>query len=483
MEVIRCNANNCSYAINKGTGNLALAYQELAAHAKTEHPDPRLPWNETRRLEVVKMGNKDEGDDRQGGSDHDPAQDTNTPHGTGRMKNLADCIQRVMKQGQQKQNEVGTGKHYSRPFTVVIEGNIGSGKSTFLEMFRRWSDKIKLLPEPVDAWRDLNGHNLLDHMYKQPGCWSLPFQIFAQLTFIMNHTAESDRPIKMMERSVHSAMNCFVENHKRNGVIIDYEFEILNAWYKFLNANKGMDLGVDLTIYLRTDPEVALERLKGRNRGEEQHIPIKYIEQLHALHEEWLVKDERGPPPAPQVIVVDANMELNEMEAVFQGMKEELSKSEKKGGRGVVNKGKEADYSHLSENQETTDKKAPMEGNLTEDDAQPDSTTPDLDMEEVAPKTRMGIKYDYDEGFKQGARKEATKDLTQAKAEGGARPADYRSNRGAKQDHVANKKHADKDGINKSRKQGTRLRMVDEDTANFTTVRDALTHQNKSKDE
>lgn len=47
-----------------------------------------------------------------------------------------------------------------KPFTVFVEGNIGSGKTTFLEHFRQFED-ITLLTEPVEMWRDLKGCNLL----------------------------------------------------------------------------------------------------------------------------------------------------------------------------------------------------------------------------------------------------------------------------------------------------------------------------------
>lgn len=46
------------------------------------------------------------------------------------------------------------------PFTVFVEGNIGSGKTTFLEHFRQFED-ITLLTEPVEEWRNLRGWNLL----------------------------------------------------------------------------------------------------------------------------------------------------------------------------------------------------------------------------------------------------------------------------------------------------------------------------------
>lgn len=51
-------------------------------------------------------------------------------------------------------------KMAGRPFTVIVEGNVGSGKTTFLEHFRKYPE-VCVLAEPVETWRDLNGHNLL----------------------------------------------------------------------------------------------------------------------------------------------------------------------------------------------------------------------------------------------------------------------------------------------------------------------------------
>lgn len=49
----------------------------------------------------------------------------------------------------------------TQPFTVFIEGNIGSGKTTFLNHFQQFQDKICLITEPVQKWRNVRGVNLL----------------------------------------------------------------------------------------------------------------------------------------------------------------------------------------------------------------------------------------------------------------------------------------------------------------------------------
>ena len=59
-------------------------------------------------------------------------------------------------------------KDCSKPFTVVVEGNIGCGKTTFLDHFSKHSERVEVLTEPVERWRDVNGHNLLQLMYEDP---------------------------------------------------------------------------------------------------------------------------------------------------------------------------------------------------------------------------------------------------------------------------------------------------------------------------
>ena len=55
-----------------------------------------------------------------------------------------------------------------RPYTVLVEGNIGSGKTTFLEHFNKFSEDVETLVEPVEKWRNAKGHNLLQMMYEDP---------------------------------------------------------------------------------------------------------------------------------------------------------------------------------------------------------------------------------------------------------------------------------------------------------------------------
>ena len=56
----------------------------------------------------------------------------------------------------------------SRPFTILVEGNVGSGKSTTLGYFDKNRDKfdIDVVFEPVAQWQNISGTDLLGEMFK-----------------------------------------------------------------------------------------------------------------------------------------------------------------------------------------------------------------------------------------------------------------------------------------------------------------------------
>ncbi|CAL8101535.1 unnamed protein product [Orchesella dallaii] len=127
------------------------------------------------------------------------------------------------------------------PITVCVEGNIGSGKTTFLKHFKKFPD-VCVFDEPISKWRDCQGYNLLDLMYKDPRKWSLCFQSYVQLTMLDLHTKPIVEPIKMMERSIFSAQYCFVQNLRNEGLIEDAQYAVLSEWFNFSTANLPIKL-------------------------------------------------------------------------------------------------------------------------------------------------------------------------------------------------------------------------------------------------
>lgn len=194
------------------------------------------------------------------------------------------------------------------PFTISIEGNIGSGKTTFLEQFVNNKD-ICVLSEPVKMWQNCNDLNLLEYLYKDPKKWMFTFQSYVQLTMLMQHTMEIEQPVKCMERSLFSARRIFVENAVRQGILEKPGEAVIHEWFKWIQSDERVKL--DLIVYLRTSPEVAYERMVARNRSEECSVSLEYLQNLHKLHEEWLI-DRKNLDYNTAVLVVDGNVKYSE---------------------------------------------------------------------------------------------------------------------------------------------------------------------------
>lgn len=87
-----------------------------------------------------------------------------------------------------------------------------------------------------------------------------------------------------------SARYCFVENLYNKGHLKDVEHSVISEWFNFLVTCPNFDFHTNLIVYLRTDPKVAFQRILDRSRAEESKISLSYLQDLHELHEDWLVR-------------------------------------------------------------------------------------------------------------------------------------------------------------------------------------------------
>ncbi|XP_077291370.1 thymidine kinase 2, mitochondrial-like [Arctopsyche grandis] len=195
----------------------------------------------------------------------------------------------------------------NRPFRVSVEGNIGSGKSTCLNFFKQW-DKVEIHPEPIDKWRNLNGHNLFGLVYNDLSKYNFAFQHYVQLTRLQIQTsppASEKTEVKMFERSVQNNRYCFVENAHKSKFLADCEYEVLKAWYDWIENN--VDISLDLIVYLRSTPEVVWHRMVKRGRTEENAVPLDYLKEIHSFYEQWLNSPEKVKC---KIITIDADKDL-----------------------------------------------------------------------------------------------------------------------------------------------------------------------------
>ncbi|KAM7058764.1 thymidine kinase 2, mitochondrial isoform 9-T9 [Molossus nigricans] len=194
-------------------------------------------------------------------------------------------------------------------------GTTSPGAAHALAVSDKENEKEKksvVLPEPVPKWRNVRGHNPLMS------------------------------PVRLMERSIHSARYIFVENlYRRKAVACgnagratveedtggarqssqeenrknsrkmpEVDYVVLSEWFDWIVKNT--DVSMDLIVYLRTTPETCYQRLKMRCREEEKVIPLEYLDAIHHLYEEWLIKGGPFPIVAP-VLVIEADHDMQKM--------------------------------------------------------------------------------------------------------------------------------------------------------------------------
>ena len=195
------------------------------------------------------------------------------------------------------------------PFVYSIEGNIGTGKSTFLEKLKEHyagDDSVYFLAEPTQVWdtiKDKNGITILEKYYENQQRYAFSFQMMAfisRLTGLKDALKNDNYAIIIMERSLFTDCNVFAKMLYDDKKIEDIEYTIYKKWYN----NFMKELPPISFIYLRTDPIISLKRVKERNR-EGETIPLDYLENCHKYHDHWLLGDNAAP-----LLKIDANVDM-----------------------------------------------------------------------------------------------------------------------------------------------------------------------------
>ena len=169
---------------------------------------------------------------------------------------------------------------------IHIEGNIGAGKTTLLNFINE-NFECNISSEPVEEWMSLTDgtDNILDKFYKDIGRWSFAFQMNCFISRVHQVKKMPKGGLNFIERSIHSD-KIFAANCHASGNMNDIEMAIYNNWSSWLEYE--LCDKIDAVIYLRSTPEVSLQRIKERGRPGEESIGIDYLTSIHQLHEHWL---------------------------------------------------------------------------------------------------------------------------------------------------------------------------------------------------
>ncbi|XP_053378959.1 deoxycytidine kinase-like [Mercenaria mercenaria] len=234
----------------------------------------------------------------------------------------------------------------------AVEGNIGAGKTTFIDLLRMKYPVFGYYYETLQEWQNVKSTdgsdiNVFEKASRKPNKYGFPFQMItltSQLN-ILTSLPTAGHQVVIVERSYLSNRNVFARALRDKRKINDTEW----ACYDFM-LNKLLPKNFEYSgfIYLNTSPQKCFERMYLRNRREERNVSFKYIRRLHDYHNEWLMNRN-------DVLVLD-NDNYKTCAKDYSSMLDEVQKfismtvRDEEISRGIVECTKCVEIGHESEN-------------------------------------------------------------------------------------------------------------------------------------
>lgn len=154
---------------------------------------------------------------------------------------------------------------------IVIDGNIGVGKSTQLRLLEQVGYKV--YREPIDDWS-------LELFYNDQSRWAF----LLQMQILNSFQAGSASSITIHERCPLSSNYVFWANLVKNKKVTQQEDAIYQKYYEKIGWQP------DLYIYLTCSPEEAHERIKIREQTGDTSVSLEYLKELHSLYNDLAMK-------------------------------------------------------------------------------------------------------------------------------------------------------------------------------------------------
>jgi len=196
----------------------------------------------------------------------------------------------------------------------IIEGNIGSGKTTLINKLKS-NNNYEVIEEPVSTWLSIKGDNdknLLGLFYEDPTRYAYLFQTMVFKTRLQSLDHPQVKPFRFSERSVWTDKYVFGISCIESGKMNNLEKNCYYTWFDWLEEK--FNPKPDGIIYVKTSPEKCLERIKHRHRSEEDSIPLDYLKELDDRHNNWILNWDKTP-----VLVID-NEEDNQWNKILDNV-------------------------------------------------------------------------------------------------------------------------------------------------------------------
>jgi len=168
-----------------------------------------------------------------------------------------------------------------KKYFITISGNIGAGKSSLTKML---SEKLGWIP----FYESVEDNPYLEDFYNDMKKWSFHLQIyFLSKRFNDSHNILKLNESVILDRTLYEDGEIFARNLYELGNMSERDYKNYKQLYNILINYLPKP---DLMIYLRSDVDFLIERIKKRSRDFEASIPKEYLLRLNNYYEEWISK-------------------------------------------------------------------------------------------------------------------------------------------------------------------------------------------------
>eukprot|EP00331_Platyophrya_macrostoma_P010722 CAMPEP_0176426196 /NCGR_PEP_ID=MMETSP0127-20121128/11809_1 /TAXON_ID=938130 /ORGANISM="Platyophrya macrostoma, Strain WH" /LENGTH=233 /DNA_ID=CAMNT_0017807439 /DNA_START=38 /DNA_END=739 /DNA_ORIENTATION=- len=198
---------------------------------------------------------------------------------------------------------------------IAICGNIGVGKSTICELLAR-ETKGKRIEENFAENPYLEAYYSELQKNTKPNKYAFGSQLFFLKETFDSHQITTEDEVLIFDRSLHENIGVFAESLVSMEIMSEFDAQL---YRKIAGDYLSSFKGYDAFVYLKTDEETLLKRIRKRGREmESSSISASYLAQLNKLYDAVF---ENLNQKKEDVIVLNTT-ELSEKETLDEIIKE-----------------------------------------------------------------------------------------------------------------------------------------------------------------
>jgi deoxyadenosine/deoxycytidine kinase len=203
----------------------------------------------------------------------------------------------------------------SKKYFVAIAGNIGVGKSTLTSIL---ADTFEWKPfyEAVDE------NPYLADFYADMRRWSFHSQVFFLSRRLQHHRQLVDHPGSVVQdRSVYEDAEIFARNLYDQGQMSPRDYGAYHDLYEGIRAFLPPP---DLLVYLKSNVETLLTRIRQRGRDFERDISPDYLDRLNVLYDQWIERWDSCPVLVVPADEMDFQHDEDARQLIIEGIRDSL---------------------------------------------------------------------------------------------------------------------------------------------------------------